>query len=313
MSTRTIAKFSLFVILLSGFGACKHVWSNGRDEAPFDPVAAPYSPPRQVGRITSDAVQESSGLAASKCQSGVFWTQNDSGDGPYIFAVGRTGEELGTWKVTGAENNDWEDIDTFRDASGTCYVYVGEIGNNEGKREHTVVYRIKEPSVGPDAAASSRKDPLATDSAESITVEYPDGRPNAETLLVHPVTGDIYILTKRTDAPSSVYKLAPSFGTRQTAVKVGEVKVPSVPNGQLTGGDIAPDGRRVALCDYVAGYELTLPEGDANFDDIWQQPPVKFNVGDRKGGEAIAYGPDGQEVFTTSEGKNPPIFEMDRK
>ena len=268
---------------------------------------------REVGRIRSDAIQESSGLAASKCQPGVFWTHNDSGDGPYIFAVSQHGDDLGTWKVQNAENHDWEDIDTYRDASGACWVYIGEIGNNEDKRDVTRVYRIKEPQVSDETGNSGRKNPLITDPAEAVTVDYPTTRPNAETLLVHPQTGDIYILTKRTDAPSSVYRVPPVFGTEQAAVKVGEIKVPSVPNGQLTGGDIAPDGRRVVLCDYVAGYELKLPEGDSNFDDIWLQQPVKFDVGERKGGEAITYSADGTKVFTTSEGKNPPIFEMDRR
>ena len=44
---------------------------------------------------------------------------------------------------------------------------------------------------------------------------------------------------------------------------VAEIAVPAVPNGLITGGDISPDGRRVALCDYVMGYELTLPDGAA--------------------------------------------------
>jgi len=313
MSTTTIAKISLFVICMFAVAACKHVWSDDKERPLFDAAVSPYSPPRVVGRIASDEIRESSGLAASRCQPGVFWTHNDSGDGPFIFAFGQAGEALGTWRVTGADNKDWEDIDAIKDASGTCYLYIGEIGNNEGKREHTIVYRIKEPAAGQNSATSTRKDPLATEPAESVTVQYPVARPNAETLLVHPATGDIYILTKRTDAPSSIFKIVPSFGTEQTAVKVGEIKVPSVPNGQLTGGDIAPDGRRVVLCDYVAGYELTLPEGDANFDDVWAQQPVKFDVGERKGGEAIAYSPDGRAIFTTSEGKNSPIFEMDKK
>jgi hypothetical protein len=313
MSTRTIAKFSAVVICLTALAGCKHVWSDGKRSTEFDPAAAPYVAPREIGRIESNAIQESSGLAASKCQSNVFWTHNDSGDGPYIFAIDQSGKELGTFKVTGAENNDWEDIDTYKDAAGTCYVYIGEIGNNEGKRDRTAVYRVKEPQVTPDGAATGRKDAVPTDPAESVTVNYPETRPNAETLLVRPQTGEIYILTKRTDAPSSVYKVAPNFGGVATAEKVGEIKVPSVPNGQLTGGDVAPDGRRVVVCDYVAGYELRLPDGDDNFDHIWLQTPVKFNVGERKGGEAIAYSADGTKVYSTSEGKNPPIYEMDRK
>lgn len=316
MSTRTIAKFFGFVILVSiavVLITCDHARSGERERPAFDPASSPYTPPKIVGRIASSDVQESSGLAASKCQADVFWTHNDSGDGPYIFAINKAGDNLGTWKVAGAQNEDWEDIDEYKDAAGNCFIYIGEIGNNEGKRDRTLVYRIKEPKVGPESIGTSRKQPLATEPAESITVNYPSTRPNAETMMVHPVTGDIYIVTKRTDSPASIYKIASSFGSAQPAVKIGEIKVPSVPNGQLTGGDIAPDGQRLVLCDYVAGYELALPAGDGNFDDIWSQQPVKFDVGERKGGEAIAYSADGRSIFTTSEGKNSPIFEMDRK
>ena len=83
--------------------------------------------------------------------------------------------------------------------------------------------------------------------------------------------------------------------------------------GLLTGGDISPDGTRAALCDYLAGYELVLPKGDPNFDDIWKQTPTRFDIGQRETGESIAYSADGLEIFAGSEGKHSPIYEMRRK
>jgi hypothetical protein len=216
MSTTTIAKISLFVICLLAAAACKHVWSDEKERPLFDAAVSPYSPPRVIGRVASDEIRESSGLAASRCQPGVFWTHNDSGDGPFIFAFGQAGEALGTWRVTGADNKDWEDIDAVKDASGTCYLYIGEIGNNEGKREHTIVYRIKEPAAGQKTSASTRKDPLATEPAEAIKFEYPDMRHDAETLLVHPASGDIYVLSKRVSGASAVYKLKTGFDLSKT-------------------------------------------------------------------------------------------------
>ena len=41
---------------------------------------------------------------------------------------------------------------------------------------------------------------------------------------------------------------------------LGELSVPTVFGGMITGGDISPDGLRVALCDYVQGYEIALPD-----------------------------------------------------
>jgi hypothetical protein len=105
------------------------------------------------------------------------------------------------------------------------------------------------------------------------------------------------------------------FGTgeTQTAVRIAEVKVPSVPFGLLTGGDVSTDGRRVVLCDYVDGYELTLPAGDNNFDDIWRQAPVRINLGPRDTGEAVAYTQDGNTIYATTEGKHAPVIAVKRK
>ena len=38
-------------------------------------------------RISDPRITESSGLAASKLHPGVYWTHNDSGDGPYVYAI----------------------------------------------------------------------------------------------------------------------------------------------------------------------------------------------------------------------------------
>ncbi|HEV2833772.1 MAG TPA: hypothetical protein VGW58_00570, partial [Pyrinomonadaceae bacterium] len=81
--------------------------------------------------------------------------------------------------------------------------------------------------------------------------------------------------------------------------------------GALTGGSVSPDGRRVALCDYFEGYELTLPTGSKNFNDIWKEKMTGFNLGKRKQGEAIAYRLDGNAVLATSEGKKPELIQVE--
>ena len=95
------------------------------------------------------------------------------------------------------------------------------------------------------------------------------------------------------------------------AEKIGEVAVPSVPNGLLTGGSISPDGQRVMICDYTQGYELDVV--GTNFDEVWKQRPVPVSLGDRKHGESVTFSADGQELVGTSEGKNAEIFEVKRK
>jgi hypothetical protein len=315
MSWKTIAKFFTFVIFLIAaaaiFSACDpRAMSSDRSNSSPD-----FYPPEVVGRIANPDITEASGLAASKCQPNVFWTHNDSGDDAFIFAISSSGDDLGTWRVQNAHNDDWEDIATFRDSSGKCFVYIGEIGNNSQKRDTRTVYRVVEPQVSEASKGTTRKNALQTDAAESLNYTSDEIKMDAETLMVHPATGDIYVLTKSREKPSFVFRIKPVFGSGdiQKAERIAEVKMPSVPFGMLTGGDISSDGRRVVLCDYVDGYELTLPAGDNNFDDIWRQPPVVVDLGPRDTGEAVCYAADGSTIFATTENKKAPIIQVRRK
>ena len=313
MSSRTIAKISIFVILVIvsalAFSSCG---LNTKSYA-VKPANDSFSPPEVIGKISNPDIVEASGITASKCQPDVFWVQNDSGNGPNIYAVNRSGADLGSWQVTGAQNIDWEDIAEFKDASGKCFIYIGEIGDNDLERTVHSVYRVAEPRVTQDGGR--HKDTLETEPALSVSFSYTDGPHNAETLMVHPTTGDIYVLSKNRKGPSGVYKIAASFGSGavQKVSPIANIEVPSVPVGLLTGGDISPDGRRAVLCDYVDGYELTLPPGDNNFDDVWKQSPYQIDLGKRDTGEAVAYGPDGNTIYATTEGKKAPMIEVRRK
>jgi hypothetical protein len=93
--------------------------------------------------------------------------------------------------------------------------------------------------------------------------------------------------------------------------RLGEIKVPSLLGGVLTGGSISPDGRRIALCDYLNGYEAVLPARSKSFDDIWKQPLKAFSLGQREQGEAITYRADGKALLATSEGKQPPLIQVE--
>ncbi len=317
MSNKTIAKFCRFVILI--MVCCIFAWScspvspNRRYAVNSTELSADYEKPVTVGRIESNEINESSGVAASLCQSDVLWTHNDSGGHEIIFAINSKGRHLGAWRVTNARNADWEDIGAFIDTSGTCFLYIGDIGNNKRERVEQRIYRVKEPVVSDAGASSSKRAPLETEPAEAAVFKYPDTPHDAEALIVQPQTGDIYVLTKRVDGPSLVFRIRPQFGVSTGAEKVGEVTVPAVPNGLLTGASISPDGRRVILCDYSAGYELTLGDGAASFADIWKSMPVPVDLGDRKQGEAVTFGSDGRSVYATSEMKNSPVIEVKRK
>lgn len=319
MSRKTITKncpvvISLLIFCLN-FAACSPVSSSGDKNGNNNTdknISIAYEKPKTVGTISSGEITESSGIAASRCAENVFWTHNDSGDDAFLFAINAKGEKIGTYKVAGAKNKDWEDIAAFKDAKGECFLYVGDIGNNERMKSEMTIYRVKEPKISDADKSSSKKNPVETENAEAIKFDYPDMRRDAETLLVHPQTGDIYVLSKSISQPSGVYKLAANYDLTKTNTlkKIADFAVPAVPNGLLTGGDISPDGKRIIICDYFNGYEITLPANAGNFDEIWKQTTQIVDLGAREQGEAICYALDGKSVFATSEKKNQPLIQV---
>ena len=272
-----------------------------------------YGKPTTVATIKDKSISESSGVVASRTTPGAYWTHNDSGDGPFIYAFDTRGESFGTFRVSGAEARDWEDI-----AAGPgpqpnrSYLYIGDIGDNDGLRPEVIVYRVAEPALSTSTRKFTKSRPGSTEHADAIRLRYPDGKHDAEALLVHPRTGNLYIVTKVLIANPGVYEAVAPLAAGQTVTmrKVAEPRVPSLFGGAITGGSISPDGRRVALCDYFQGYELVLPEFTSNFDDIWKQKMIGFDLGKRKQGESITYRLDGKALLATSE-KNPsPLIQV---
>lgn len=288
--------------------------TSGSGEGPAASAASTdYQPPQLVGKIEASDIKESSGLSASECQD-VLWTHNDQGNDALIYAMDLKGAHLGVWRVAGAQNIDWESIATIKDAGGKCSLLIADIGDNDEKRTEVLIYRIPEPTANVETSSSSAARPLHTANAEVLKFKYPDGSNNAETVLAHPTTGDIYIVSKKKKGPAGVYRVKPVFGAGSVAAaeKVADMSVPSKPEGLLTGGSMSPDGTRVMLCDVKGAYEYVLSPG-SNFDSVWSQNPVAVDVGDRKQGEGVSYGRDGMTLYASSEGKNSPIYMIRRR
>ena len=296
--------------------AAERASSRASGSDPATPRAGSYGPAAVLATLKDTSINESSGLVASRLSPGIYWTHNDSGDGPFIYALDVSGSSRGVWRVAGAQARDWEDIAAGPGPeSDRPYLYIGDIGDNDATRPEIVVYRIPEPAITAADTAASRSKPRTTERAEAFRFSYPDGSHDAEALLVHPVTGNLYIVTKVVLGKSIVYEAsAPLDANAVTRLRrLGELDVPSILGGVITGGDISPDGRRVALCDYGQGYELVLPEASTSFDEIWKQHLTIVDLGKRKQGEGIAYRLDGKALLATSEGKSSLLVQVVRR
>ena len=280
-----------------------------------------YNPPVHLANLENKSIKESSGIAASRQNTNILWTHNDSGDGPFVYAFDRQGKHRGVWQVSGAKAIDWEDMAVGPGPKrGQSYLYLGDIGDNSKHRDEIVVYRVVEPRITQSDSSSTVQNPRVTEPADVIRLKYPDGKFDAESLMVHPTSGDIYIITKIRGAAAGVYKLKaplPVTGV-STLVRIGEVRLSDMFVGWFTGADISPDGHRVVLCDYLGAGELVLPNKPSTaFDEIWKGSAASIEIGDyhgvRRQGEAICYSADGRALLATSEGSPCPLIELIRR
>lgn len=152
-------------------------------------LAITISPPQHVGTISTSTLSETSGIVGSRSLPGILWVHNDSGDSARFYAINAAGALQGTFSLTGATATDWEDIAMGPKAGGGNYLYLGDIGDNDANRSQIAVYRTDEPQVatGGTIAATGYKKAL---------LQYPGGPRNAESLMVDPLTGDLFIITK---------------------------------------------------------------------------------------------------------------------
>ena len=157
--------------------------------APAAPIA--YAKPGRLANLTNKKINESSGLACSRRRRNVFWTHNDSGDKPRIYAFNNKGKDLGTFDIAGAQAIDWEDMASVR-LGKTPYLLLADVGDNNTRRKNCTLYFVKEP----DLPAGRKPVQGKVKVARTIRFKYPDGPQNCEAVAIDPTTRTVYIIAK---------------------------------------------------------------------------------------------------------------------
>lgn len=261
--------------------------------------------PTTLCSLQDDRLTESSGLAV--LSDGSLVTHNDSGDAARFFVLDRRCRTTAVHTLS-ADASDWEDM-----ARGGGALWFGDIGDNAMTRADVVVQRVAERSLRRKGGAVP---------ATAYRLVYPDGAHDAETLLAHPRTGRLFVVTKAYTGTSLVYA-APevlSATAPNALVRVGQFQVlpsgttggPIGPVGQLstTGGDISPRLDRVVVRTYTDAYEWTVSGGDVA--GAFAASPRRTPLPETTQGEAIAYDRDGTTLLTTSEGAGAPVHRLTR-
>ncbi len=325
-----------FTLVLLALAACG---GDGEDTPLASPtsVATPVATPTIVntvettcgiepavtrGSVETELLTEISGLVASRSQPGVLWAHNDSGDSARVFAMTDDGRDLGAYTLAGVEAVDWEDMALGPGpVEGTDYLYLGDIGDNAAVRSQITVYRVPEPEAESGGELTD---------VEALVLRYPDRPHDAEVLLVDPLDGTIYIITKEiAGGPSTVFR-APNDTSEPGVAALDAVleEVATVDFQALnvavappddasvlvlgvgwlpTGGDVAPNRSAVAIRTYGGVWLWQLDSGD----ELWQAftgEPCEAPAAIEPQGEALAFDAESVGFYTASEGVNVPIY-----
>lgn len=246
------------------------------------------------GLVANDAINEASGLAASRRNAGVLWTHNDSGDTTRIFAISEAGRDLGEFYLAGTSARDWEEIAVGPGPTdGLSYIYVGEIGDNNAAYDTKKIYRVPEPTV--DSASSPSAHLL--DGVETITYRYPDGPRDAEAMFVDPNTRDIYVVSKR-EASVRVYRASWPQSTSETITLERVATLEGLT--MINGGDISGDGNEVLLKNYTNIFYWRR-DGGQSLGEMFANPPDTVPYIVEPQGESVTWSADGSGYYTVSE------------
>jgi len=266
----------------------------------FGLVVVAAQPPAGVPRCATAGpvvpipeLPEASGVAVSAVP-GRLWAHNDSGR-PILMALDTRGSVVRQVRVSGAPVQDWEAVAVGRCPSGSC-LYLGDIGDNQGRRKRITVYRAPEP--GNESSITVR---------EAFHGTYPDGPHDAETLLVTR-EGGLFIVTKGGDGPIGLYRFPREL--RPGAIHALEhVSAPLEPSDggskrragavRITDGAVSADGQWVVL---RTGQALMFYRAADFLAGNWREAG-RFNLRRVKEaqGEGVSMGPDGS-VYLTGEG-----------
>lgn len=191
------------------------------------------------------ALEESSGVATSRTHPGIFWTHNDSGGDPIVFAVDSTGTIRSRVRVEGATNRDWEDVAVAACEPGSddhC-LFIAETGDNNARYPHVAVYRIPEP------------DPTAADTVSApsdiFRFTYPDGPRDAEGLFV--TTAGIHIVTKGRTGAIELFRLPAPYPSGTATIQLVQrlAPPPTSMSAQATAAAVDTDEQIVLIRTYV--------------------------------------------------------------
>lgn len=292
--------------------------------SPGGDARATFGGAHLAGTLEQDALNEASGMAASRRRDDLLWIHNDSGTGPRLYAVGTDGRDLGRVDVSGATSVDWEDMASF-ELDGVPYLLIADVGDNESSRRRVRLHVVVEPELTGERLARRTTVPVAW----SIELVYEDGPRDCEAVAVDIVGQRVLLVSKRT-VPLQLYEVplrpagAPDGATvvARRAGPVAGIPPPTAADlardprfgssrSQATALDVSTDAREMVVFTYGNAYRFSRAEGEG-WREAVSRPPEVITLPLLPQIEAGAFSGDAGSLWVTTEQRPTPLLRLDR-
>lgn len=250
--------------------------------------------------LQDDRLDEPSGLVESSRNPGFFWSHNDSGGEPKLFAVTAEGQvHQQSFELEGASSVDWEAVARWEQT-----LYITDLGNNLNSRQDLGVYQLEEPELGQSGRLSARFLPVAYPEQ----AEYPpsDGW-DYDCEAAFCFDGKLYVLTKNRPPyrlwvqaeGCHLYRLD-SYETERTNI-LTRVDSAHGLQGWVTAADASKDGRWIALLCESPVQSVWLFERPLKGDKLFSEPSSVLRCVVKEAGQAEAIAFEGEDLLVLNE------------
>ncbi|QDT07873.1 hypothetical protein K227x_63020 [Rubripirellula lacrimiformis] len=244
-------------------------------------------------RLDEARLVESSGLARSHHRDDAFWTHNDSGSKPELFAFDLTGRRLVRLRFPSIRKAiDWEDMASFVD-DGVPRLLIADTGDNKGVRSTVSLHLCDEPGLDDDKQQAD---------VQTIQVAFPDGPHDCEAVAVDVQRRLIVMLTKSGFPLCRVYAIPiPHFDDGQSIIQVQATAVTTLAMPMVTAADFDSATGDLWVINYFQAFRFAGTDPATPLSKMLAALPTAMDLPRLRQIEAMAVGPNSQ-VWVTSEG-----------
>jgi len=208
-------------------------------------------------------------ISALEFVDGYFWGLNDSGGKNEIYKIDPdNGQILQIVEISNAVNIDWEEMTSNED-----YIFIGDFGNNLGKRKDLTIYYLKKGSISDDKLTSVEAKKIEFHFPEQKNFNPGNKKTNFDCEAFFYYNGKLHLFTKEwTNNQTTHYTLELKPG-KQAAKKVETFKTNYLVTGAYLDSNPISNTQGMYLIGYtqdgfafISGFDFPKNKSDKFFE-----------------------------------------------